>query len=393
MKKTIGFLLLAAFLGTSCIIRVPYEGSGRYSDPYDNRYDDRYDDYDTAHFYDQLEPYGIWVSHRSYGYVWIPADVGYSWRPYSRGRWAWTDYGWTWVSLERWGWIAFHYGRWGWDARLGWFWVPDIVWGPAWVAWRWGGAHIGWAPLPPGVGFVPGRGFGNHRWDIPGRSWNFVRSRDFMDRRVERWILPHERNMTLIERTDFRVRIDERDRRLVNDGLDLEYVRRQTDRPVERYTLKDATRPGAAREEGRDLVVSRPEIRSNDAAKPKRVLDEARAEREISSETSNRIYRRAVRNEEELVREAHDQERALMRESQEAEVGVIRRRAEEEKAEVRSPEDKKKVDERIAGRLAELKKKHEQEKAELEKRQKAEQDKVKKAPEKKAPVRRKTDKD
>lgn len=393
MKKMIGFLLLTVFLGTSCIIRVPYDGSGRYADRYDDRYDERYGDYDTAYFYDRLDPYGIWVSHRVYGYVWIPADVGYNWRPYTRGRWAWTDHGWTWVSFERWGWIAFHYGRWGWDTRLGWYWVPDVVWGPAWVAWRWGDAHIGWAPLPPGVGFVPGRGFGSHRWDIPGRSWTFVRSRDFMDRRVERWVLPVERNVTIVDRTDFRVRIDERDRRVVNDGLDLDYVRRQTDRTVEKYTLKDATRPGAAREQGQDLVVSRPEIRANEAAKPRRVLDEDRAEREINSESSSRIYRRAVRDEEEIVREAHDQERSLMRESQEAEVSVIRRRAEEEKSAVRSPEEKKKVDDRVAGRLADLKKKHVQEQAELEKRQKAEQDKAKKVPVKKAPVRRKTDKD
>ena len=136
MKRTLGFLFLVILFATAACIRyVPYGESGRYPGdyPYDRDYDrdyDRYDNYDNAYFYNELEPYGLWVTFRPYGYVWVPRYVGYNWRPYSQGHWVWTDYGWTWVSVERWGWIAFHYGRWGWDRRLGWFWVPDTVWGP-----------------------------------------------------------------------------------------------------------------------------------------------------------------------------------------------------------------------------------------------------------------------
>ena len=265
----------------------------------EDTYYDRYDNLDSAYFYDELQPYGAWVSYRPYGYVWIPGNVGYNWRPYSRGHWAWTDYGWNWVSVERWGWIAFHYGRWGWDRGMGWYWVPDNVWGPAWVAWRWGDAHIGWAPLPPGADYMPGRGFGRNQWNFPENSWNFVRGQDFMDRGIDRWILPIERNRTILDRTEFGVNINERDRRVVNDGVDPDLVRRQTNRTVDRYTLKDATRPGIEREEGRDLVVSRPVIRRNDAAKPKQVLDQAQAEKQLSGETASPIIRRAPRNEEE----------------------------------------------------------------------------------------------
>jgi len=395
MKKTISFLLFMAFVvlvGTSCTRYVPYDESRRSGGPYDdqrydNRYSDRYNDLDSAYFYDELQPYGLWVSYRPYGYVWIPGNVGYNWRPYTRGHWAWTDYGWTWVSLERWGWIAFHYGRWGWDRGLGWYWVPDIVWGPAWVAWRWGDAHIGWAPLPPGADFIPGRGFGRRQWDIPGYSWCFVRGRDFMDRRIDRWVLPRERNMTIVERTELGVNINERDRRVVNEGLDPDLVRRQINRPVDRLTLKDSTRPGMAREEGNDLIISKPVVRRNEAAKPKEVLDQSAAERELNSETSSRIRRNVTRSEAQIVREDHDQERRLMNESQESEVSVVRRRAAEEKAKVQNPVEKKKVDEQATSRVAELRKKHEQEKAELAKRQKAEEDKTKRTP-----VRKKTDK-
>lgn len=390
MKKTTGFLLLAIFLAAasaSCIV-IPYDESDRQAEPNDGAYDNdqgRYGDLDSAYFYDELQPYGVWVSYRPYGYVWIPGDVGYSWRPYTRGRWAWTDYGWTWVSIERWGWIAFHYGRWGWDRALGWFWVPDIVWGPAWVAWRWGDAHIGWAPLPPGSDFVPGRGFGRRQWDIPGDRWNFVRGRDFMDRTIDRRVLPPERNRTIIDMTRFEVNINERDRRVFDEGVDVDLVRRQTNRTIDRYTLKDAARPGPAREEGRDLVVSKPAVRRNDSAKPKRTLDQAAAEKELGPEASGRIYRRTPRREGEALREEHLNEQRLLKDSQEAEIRAVETKAREEGAKIQSPEEKRKADDQASSRVSELKKRHEQEKADLEKRQKTEEKKVQKTP-----VRRKT---
>jgi hypothetical protein len=389
MKKIIGFLFLVLFIGAACYVYVPYDESGRRS-PRESTYDrdyGRYDNLDSSYFYNELEPYGMWVSHRPYGYVWIPRYVGYNWRPYTQGHWAWTDYGWTWVSLERWGWIAFHYGRWGWDRRMGWFWVPDVLWGPAWVAWRWGDAHIGWAPLPPGVDFMPGRGYGRQQWDIPGHYWNFVRGRDFLDRSLDRWVLPAERNDTLIIRTNFDVNISERDRRVVNEGLDVEQVRRLTNRTIERSVLKDATRPGADREEGGEVVMSRPVIRRNEAAKPKQVLDESKAERELDSDNSSRVYRRIPRNEEQAVREDHDQERWLMQQSQETEINEIRRKIEDDKARVQNPVEKQKYDEEANSKINEVKKKHDQEKADLAKRQKEEEAKTKRTP-----IRRKIEK-
>ncbi len=396
MKKTLGIAALIVFIalvGAACIRYVPYGESGGYPRDYDDRYDrtDRYDDLDSSYFYNELEPYGLWVSYRPYGYVWIPGNVGYNWRPYTRGHWVWSDYGWTWVSLERWGWIAFHYGRWGWDRRLGWYWVPDIVWGPAWVAWRWGDAHIGWAPLPPGFDFVPGRGFGNPRWDIPGDRWCFVHGRYFMDRGLDRRILPVERNLTIVNMTSLRVNIEARNDRVINEGVDRDVVRRMTDREVESYVLKDPKRPGEQREGGGELVLSKPVIRRNEAAKPREVLDQEKAEQRLAGEESPRVFRRTTRSEQDAVREDHDQERWLMKDSQEAEINEVRRKADEEKARVQSQDDKKKVDEQVSSRIGDLKKKHEQEKADLEKRQKNEETKAK-AKTSKTPVRKKVDK-
>lgn len=76
--------------------------------------------------------------------------VGGDFVPYaSHGHWVSTEAGWSFSSTLPFGWATFHYGRWWLDPTWGWVWVPDTVWGPSWVDWRFGGGYAGWAPLPP----------------------------------------------------------------------------------------------------------------------------------------------------------------------------------------------------------------------------------------------------
>src|SRR6266568_2239386 len=65
-------------------------------------------------FYTKLDPYGTWFETSDYGYVWQPreAESSRNWRPYTSGRWVYTDAGWTWISEEPFGWATYHYGRW-----------------------------------------------------------------------------------------------------------------------------------------------------------------------------------------------------------------------------------------------------------------------------------------
>src|SRR4029077_3265597 len=85
--------------------------------------------------------------------------------PYSNGRWAWSPWGWTWLSYEPWSW-TYHYGRWGYLPAWGWGWYPGSVWGPAWVSWNRFGDYVGWAPL----------GY----WGQPAyNQYLFVRNSDF----------------------------------------------------------------------------------------------------------------------------------------------------------------------------------------------------------------------
>src|SRR6266404_7433796 len=89
-------------------------------------------------FYNKLEPYGDWIETGDYGYVFHPrqAESSRSWRPYTDGRWVYTDAGCTWISEEPFGWATYHYGRWTRLRGIGWVWVPGNQWAPAWVSWR-----------------------------------------------------------------------------------------------------------------------------------------------------------------------------------------------------------------------------------------------------------------
>jgi Family of unknown function (DUF6600) len=145
-------------------------------------------DIDT--FYDELEPYGQWVWHPRFGYVWLPETVSDNWRPYTVGRWTYTDeYGWYWDSHEPFAWAVYHYGRWGYNPDYGWFWVPGDTWAPAWVQWRYSDNYVGWAPIGPGR---PGYAYGVPvNYDPPiAESWVFVQPRYLTSRAVAHYAVP-----------------------------------------------------------------------------------------------------------------------------------------------------------------------------------------------------------
>jgi hypothetical protein len=127
-------------------------------------------------FYNNLSPHGEWVEVGDYGTCWRPNRVDEDWSPYTDGYWTYTDAGWTWVSYEDFGDICYHYGRWVRADEVGWCWVPDYEWGPAWVSWRQTDEHIGWAPLPPEARWRPSVGFSvwvDDHYDIGPDYYNF----------------------------------------------------------------------------------------------------------------------------------------------------------------------------------------------------------------------------
>jgi len=259
----------------------PYydDQGGYYSDNYQDQdaYDQQgypdagYDNQgpvDVSLFYGELAPYGRWIERGRYGWVWEPMRVPVGWRPYSRGRWVETDYGWTWISYEPWGWATYHYGRWLLDPEYGWLWVPGTEWGPAWVAFQEGEGYIGWAPLPPSVGFRVGIGI-----QIGGLSlsaaidpyaFSFVPERNFLDERLEDAVLPPARNVTFIRNTRniTNIRVDHD--RVVNESIPVERVEQATGQRVRRFQVNESRTPDrgrVAQVQGDQISIFRPAVK------------------------------------------------------------------------------------------------------------------------------------
>ena len=209
-------------------------------------------------FHDRLAPHGRWFWHPRYRQVWAPRGVPVGWRPYTRGRWAYTDDGWFWDSDYPWGWATFHYGRWLFDDDLGWVWVPGTRWAPAWVTWRYGPGYIGWAPLPPWADL--------DRWDddfdLAPPHWIFVEERYFLTPRLHPVIVLPARNVTIFDRCRHRARPRFVRQRWVNPGVDVHLVEQATRSRVARAKVREVGVASAAGFGDDDEVrVFRPAVR------------------------------------------------------------------------------------------------------------------------------------
>ncbi|EDY18439.1 hypothetical protein CfE428DRAFT_4223 [Chthoniobacter flavus Ellin428] len=153
---------------------------------------------------ESLQRNGHWVEVGSYGRCWQPNHVDENWSPYTVGHWVYaSDGGWTWDSDEDWGWATYHYGRWC-HADNGWFWTPGRVWAPSWCSWRFGGGHVGWAPLPPEAGFSANVGIGgwaDNHYGLGPQAYNFVSVRDFGAPQISRVIIQRQQNVNIIQKT------------------------------------------------------------------------------------------------------------------------------------------------------------------------------------------------
>ena len=176
-------------------------------------------------FYSSLRSHGEWIEIDNDIVAWRPFDVDSDWRPYTRGRWSWTNNGWYWDSYEPFGWATYHYGRWYDDDYYGWIWIPDYEWGPSWVEWRYNDDYIGWAPLPPYASFNINLGIRfSIGWNAGHRWWNFVSYNRFCHSNVHHYLLDYRRTSRIFGSTKYRNNYYfERDR-IVNGGLDRSFV-------------------------------------------------------------------------------------------------------------------------------------------------------------------------
>jgi hypothetical protein len=251
-------------------------------------------------FYDNLSDGGNWIEVGDYGYCWQPtvAASHTSWRPYSDGYWAYTDFGWTWISYEDFGWATYHYGRWVRLRGRGWVWVPGREWGPAWVSWRTGGDYVGWAPLPPrraGESWdeQPITARVDIDFDIGPANYNFIDVRYIGEPVLRERIFAADQNVTYITRTVNVTNITYNNSAVYNYGPDYNTLSRYSTRPIQRLSLQRESNvdPATAAQsksfmkvEGDKLVVTAPQQfqKPNKQIAPKVVkekLMQARVER------------------------------------------------------------------------------------------------------------------
>jgi hypothetical protein len=201
-----------------------------------------------------LAPYGTWVEVVGYGRCWRPNVVVYdaTWRPYcDRGRWVYTDCGWYWDSDYAWG-VTFHYGRWFCDARYGWCWWPDRVWGPSWVTWRSNNEYCGWAPLPPFTVYHPGIGFtyrGNHvsfgfDFGLASSCFTFVSASHFCEPHPRYYCVPSAQVAQIYGRTTIVNNYGFHGRTIVNNGVSITVIGNAAHRPIQPVPVGTLVNPG-----------------------------------------------------------------------------------------------------------------------------------------------------
>jgi len=236
-------------------------------------------------FYDNLSPHGDWFDAGDYGYVWQPYDVRDDWRPYSDGRWVYTDAGWTWDSVEPYGWAVYHYGRWANIREVGWVWVPGTEWGPGWVSWRRSPEYVGWAPLPPEARFSVSIGissWADDYYDIGPGHYRFVEGRHFGAPRLNNVFVDQSQNLTIINQTTNITNITYRDNVVYNGGPEYDDLARRSSEPISRYRLErrrdfDGNKGQAdtdyfqSRVEGDSYSVVAPRLREGGEGKPAKI--------------------------------------------------------------------------------------------------------------------------
>ena len=215
-------------------------------------------------FYDQLSPYGSWISYPGYGYVWMP-NAGPDFKPYAtNGNWIYTDAGWTWSSNYNWGWAPFHYGRWFYENGYGWMWMPGNEWAPAWVSWRSGGDYYGWAPLGPKVSVD----IALNSYEPPSHYWSFVPNRYMGNPGWHNYYVNENQNITIIHQTTIINNYSGSDRQRYSyaPGPDVHEVNRVSGSQFTAVHIRETNTP-EERVSGGQYVVYHPQVNAGPAAR------------------------------------------------------------------------------------------------------------------------------
>ena len=221
-------------------------------------------------FEETLSADGDWLWHPTYGRVWRPRQIGPDWRPYMYGRWVYTnEYGWVWVSQERWGWVVYHYGHWVWTSEYGWVWVARDVWAPSWVEWCYGNGYVGWSPMPPDPFWTDGYYYGSWDCSSPRYSprWVYVSESNFLSANVSAHVVAAAQ-VTEVARGTVNVTNYARGRGgMVNRSIDVAKLQAATGKTIRPVRIVQSSQPGSTRLGAQELTISKPIIAKSDPSK------------------------------------------------------------------------------------------------------------------------------
>jgi hypothetical protein len=149
------------------------------------------------------------------------------------------------LTYENFGNIVYHYGRWYYDDYYGWIWIPDYDWAPAWVEWRYDDYYIGWAPLPPYAVFSINIGI-HFTYDYynPYHHWHFVRFNNFCDPYVYNHYVGPKYRYRIFSNTKYRNDYGYSNGRIVNRGVDVDYVRKRSGQNIKQREIVRVNNPG-----------------------------------------------------------------------------------------------------------------------------------------------------
>jgi hypothetical protein len=230
---------------------------------------------DITYFHERLSPHGEWVEVEGHGWCWYPEHIEVGWRPYTYGHWVYVDdSGWYWHSDYDWGWACFHYGRWTMYGER-WVWVPGYEWSGAWVAWRHGGAYVGWAPLPPAAVWTVGVGISttgfSYETDITHTSWVFVQESRFTSTSIHTVAVSTSEVNVVLGKTKVLGGVGAKGNVAVNTALKVETIKPAAGE-IKHVKLRDAETLGAAKVKGdsdSEIRVFRPKVEKKDVGSPK----------------------------------------------------------------------------------------------------------------------------
>jgi hypothetical protein len=372
------------------------------------------EEYDTRLFYEELAPYGRWISTAQYGEVWQPTVAANpEWRPYTLGEWVDTEQGFAWVSEEPFGWACYHYGRWVLLAPQGWCWVSGTQWAPAWVAWRTNDEHVGWAPLSPDqVDLSPDyTSYLDTDLGLSADTYTYIPARNLCDGAVKPHCLSRSVCRELVATTRSACRIELAKDKIRCQGPEEAWIKKNCPKPIKKLKLQCDT----DRKKDHHQHLSEKEVRfycpklkraekeRQEREREERAAAEKKAAMAREREKREDAARDKKRAEERKARETADRKEAMERQrekkAREAEERKEAEEREERKAEAQKAAaalEKKKAQEReereMADRKADKERQREKMSEDAKERRQAEERKEREAANKKADLDRQREK-